>query len=110
MLLGVQAVGPKLALAVLGAGRAAPLVGALAAGDARASRRSRGSASAPPSGSSSSCARRSARRSAGLVAITRRRADDPRELAREGLLELGYAPPEADRLLAGGRAARAPRS
>jgi Holliday junction resolvasome RuvABC DNA-binding subunit len=26
--------------------------------------------------------------------------DAPRELAREGLLELGFAPPEADRLLA----------
>jgi holliday junction DNA helicase RuvA len=52
LLIGVQSVGPKMALAVLSGGtpRATP----------RACRRRRASASARPSGSWSSCARRSA--------------------------------------------------
>jgi Holliday junction DNA helicase RuvA len=33
--------------------------------------------------------------------ITITRSEDPRTLARDGLLELGYAPHEADELLAG---------
>jgi Holliday junction DNA helicase RuvA len=33
--------------------------------------------------------------------ITVRRGDDPRSLAHEGLVELGYTPQEADRLLEG---------
>ena len=65
----------------------------------------RGSASAPPSGSSSSCARRSAstaartRRARADRGAARRGAQHPRVLAREGLLELGYAPAEAEELL-----------
>ena len=67
---------------------------------APASRPSRASASAPPSGSSSSCVRRSAsacpsRRSASS------RSDDPRAIAREGLIGLGYSPQEVDALLDG---------
>ena len=48
--LGVQAVGPKVALAVLSAGRRAELVGAIAAGDVRFFQAVRESASGPPSG------------------------------------------------------------
>ncbi len=61
MLLSVQAVGPKVALAVLSAG-AAERAGRRARGRRRRalSGGARASASAPPSGSSSSCARRSA--------------------------------------------------
>jgi Holliday junction DNA helicase RuvA len=36
----------------------------------------------------------------GIVLRRATAADEPRELAREGLLELGFAPPEAERLLA----------
>ena len=66
----------------------------------RASRRCRASASARPSGSSSSCARRPActpdeRRHRSWCA----RADDPRTIARDGLLELGFDAREADALL-----------
>ncbi len=104
MLLSVQAVGPKVALAVL-SGRQP--VGADLARWRRATRRAsrpcRASASGPPSGSSSSCARRW-RRARGDVArepIVARRGerDHPRALARDGLLELGYAPGEAEELL-----------
>jgi len=100
-LLGVQAVGPKLALAVLGAGPLSAVVGAIAAGDAQFFQ------SVPGVG------KRTAERiivelrekvgaalGEGIVLRRPTAADEPRELAREGLLELGFAPPEADRLLA----------
>ena len=100
-LLGVQAVGPKLALAVLGAGPLSTVVGAIASGDASFFQ------------SVSGVGRRTAERiivelrekvGAGMGdQIVLRRATaatDPRELARDGLLELGFAAPEAERLLA----------
>ena len=100
MLLGVQSVGPKVALAVLSGGPPRELLAALAAGDAPGCRRCRGSASAPPSGSSSSCGRRSGS-ALPEPAIPVSRSDDPRALAREGLVGLGYSPQEADELLDG---------
>ena len=100
-LLAVQAVGPKLALAVLGAGPLSAVVGAIAAGDAQFFQ------SVPGVG------KRTAERiivelrekvgaalGEGIVLRRPTAADEPRELAREGLLELGFAPPEAERLLA----------
>jgi holliday junction DNA helicase RuvA len=109
MLLSVQAVGPKVALAVLSAGPPRALIGALAAGDAarfqavpgigkRTAERIivelrekvAGFDGHPPAGGA--CVPIVARRGA---------AQDPRLLAREGLLELGYAPSEAEDLLAG---------
>jgi holliday junction DNA helicase RuvA len=105
MLISVQAVGPKVALAVLSAAPARELIGALAAGDAARFQ------AVPGIG------KRTAERiivelrekvgvhsEAGVVARTpilarRGEAQDPRRLARDGLLELGYAPDEADELL-----------
>jgi len=103
MLLGVQAVGPKLALAVLGAGTVSAVVGAIAAGDARFFQ------------GVSGVGKRTAERiivelrekvgaELGEAIVVRRgeaAAEGPRELARDGLLELGFAPAEAERLLAG---------
>ncbi len=106
MLLSVQAVGPKVALAVLSAGPPRALIGALAAGDAARFQ------AVPGIG------KRTAERiivelrekvgvdgEAGAVRVPivarRGEAQDPRLLAREGLLELGYAPSEAEELLAG---------
>jgi Holliday junction DNA helicase RuvA len=106
MLLSVQAVGPKVALAVLSAGAPRELIRALAAGDAARFQ------AVPGIG------KRTAERiivelrekvgvdagaTAARVPIIARRgeAQDPRLLAREGLLELGYAPGEAQELLAG---------
>jgi Holliday junction DNA helicase RuvA len=100
-LLGVQAVGPKLAVAVLGAGPPSAVVGAIAAGDARFFQ------SVPGVG------KRTAERiivelrdkvgaaiGEGIVVRRVGAEDAPRELARAGLLELGFAASEADRLLA----------
>jgi Holliday junction DNA helicase RuvA len=100
-LLGVQAVGPKLALAVLGAGPLSAVVGAIAAGDARFFQ------SVPGVG------KRTAERiivelrdkvgatiGEGIVVRRAGAEDAPRELARAGLLELGFVAAEADRLLA----------
>jgi Holliday junction DNA helicase RuvA len=100
-LLAVPAVGPKLALAVLGAGTVGTVVGAIAAGDIRFFQ------SVPGVG------KRTAERiivelrekvgaALGEGIVVRRSGEEPapRELAREGLLELGYGLSEADRLLA----------
>jgi holliday junction DNA helicase RuvA len=105
MLLSVQAVGPKVALAVLSAGAPRELIGALAAGDAARFQ------AVPGIG------KRTAERiivelrekvgvdaDASAVARTpiiarRGEAQTPRALARAGLLELGYEPAEADELL-----------
>ncbi len=107
LLLSVQAVGPKVALAVLSAGTPSELIGALAAGDAARFQ-------AVP-GIGKRTAERiivELREKVGVAAgegapvrmpIIARRGEAlaPRALAREGLLELGYGSDEADELLAG---------
>jgi Holliday junction DNA helicase RuvA len=109
MLLSVQAVGPKVALAVLSTGSPQELVGALAAGDSARFQ-------AVP-GIGKRTAERiivELREKVGVadgpdaparMPIVARRAGgwdrDPRALAREGLIELGYGAEEADELLAG---------
>jgi holliday junction DNA helicase RuvA len=105
LLLGVQAVGPKVAQAILGAGSPRELVAAVAAGDHKRFQ------AAPGVG------KRTAERiivelreKVGAIADvvpggdpalvgTAPAADDPRTLARDSLLELGYGPDEADALL-----------
>jgi Holliday junction DNA helicase RuvA len=103
MLLSVQSVGPKVALAVLSGGPPRELIGALAGGDTARFQ------SVPGIG------KRTAERiivelreKVGVdaeiparVPSSLRRADDPRSLARDGLLELGYTPGEAEELLRG---------
>lgn len=100
LLLGVQSVGPKVALAVLSGGAPRDLISALAAGDItrftavpgigkRTAERivvelrdkvgEFGAGDGPP--------------------ITVRRVDDARTLARDGLIELGYPPQEAEQLI-----------
>ena len=100
MLLGVQSVGPKVALAVLGGGTVAELYGAIAVGDA-------GRFQAVPG-----VGKRTAERiivelrekvgeALGEGIVVRRGADDsPVAVAREGLVELGFALAEAESLLA----------
>jgi Holliday junction DNA helicase RuvA len=103
LLIGVQSVGPKVALAVLSGGTPRELVSALAAGDTKRFQ------AVPGIG------KRTAERIVvelrdkvapdasgdvdGVIAVSR--GDDPRLLARDGLLELGFQPAEAERLLAG---------
>jgi Holliday junction DNA helicase RuvA len=99
MLLGVQSVGPKVALAVLSGGSPRELLSALAAGDSKRFQ------AVPGIG------RRTAERiivelreKAGVTlpedAISISASDDPRVLAREGLVGLGFSLEEADKLLA----------
>jgi Holliday junction DNA helicase RuvA len=108
MLLSVQAVGPKVALAALSSGTPAELIAALAAGEARRFQEVAG------------IGKRTAERiivelrekvgahhgmHAGPGPIIARRREGswdppPRALARDGLIELGYTPPEAEELLA----------
>jgi Holliday junction DNA helicase RuvA len=103
MLLGVQAVGPKVALAVLSGGSPRELLDAIANGDAQRFQ------SVPGIG------KRTAERiivelhekaadgrvAQGRGTIRARRGGEisPRELARASLIELGYAPAEADSML-----------
>ena len=99
LLVGVQGVGPKVAVAVLGGGPPRELIRALAAGDAARLQ------AAP--GVGKRLAERivaELREKVGVEVdddgpITVARSDEPHELARAGLLELGYEPGEADRLL-----------
>ena len=107
LLLGVQSVGPKVALAVLGGGAPRDLVAALAAGDTARLQ------AVPGIG------KRTAERivvelrekvgvpDAGDAPITVSRGDDPRVVARDGLLELGFAPAEAQAMLEGAEGATA---
>jgi Holliday junction DNA helicase RuvA len=101
LLIGVQSVGPKMAQAVLSGGSPRELIAALAAGDVKRLtavpgigkrtaeriivelREKVGTAEDMPTGD-----------------ITVRRGDDPRSLARDGLVELGFTVEEAERLLA----------
>jgi Holliday junction DNA helicase RuvA len=100
LLIGVQSVGPKVALAVLSGGPPRDIVAAVAAGDVARLQ------AVPGIG------KRTAERivvelrekvAAALGAageeIVVTRADDPRRLARDGLVELGFSVPEADELL-----------
>jgi Holliday junction DNA helicase RuvA len=106
MLLSVQAVGPKVALAVLSGGTPRELIGALAASDV-------GRFQTVPG-----IGKRTAERiivelrekvavsgaedlgSATSILASRGEPQHPRTLAREGLVELGYTPAEAEELLA----------
>ena len=100
LLIGVQSVGPKVALAVLSGAPPRDLLAALAAGDHARFQ------AVPGIG----------RRTAERIIVELRekvgaapaddpivvaRGDDPRLLARDGLVGLGYSPQEADELLDG---------
>ena len=100
LLIGVQSVGPKMALAVLSGGTPRDLLSAVAAGDTARLQ------AAPGIG------KRTAERivvelrekvgvasSDDPIVITR--GDDPRTLARDGLVGLGFSLQEVDKLLDG---------
>jgi Holliday junction DNA helicase RuvA len=101
-LISVGGVGPKVAMAVLSGGPVRELLRAIAAGEAKRFQ------AAPGIG------KRTAERIivelrekvAGEIEADADEApvpddeEDPRSLAREGLLNLGYTPPEAEKLLA----------
>jgi Holliday junction DNA helicase RuvA len=100
LLIGVQSVGPKMALAVLSGGTPRELIGVVAAGDVKRLQ------AVPGIG------KRTAERivvelkeKVGAEApddvFTVTRADDARTLARDGLVDLGWSETEAESLLTG---------
>jgi holliday junction DNA helicase RuvA len=100
LLIGVQGVGPKMALAVLSGGPPRELLSAVAGGDVARLQ------AVPGIG------KRTAERivvelrekvgvASGDDPIVITRGDDPRALARDGLLGLGFSPQEAEALLDG---------
>ncbi|MBA2763621.1 MAG: Holliday junction branch migration protein RuvA [Thermoleophilaceae bacterium] len=97
MLLGVQGVGPKVALAVLSSGTPRELLNALASGDAARFQSVPGIGKRTAERVIVELRGRVADRPVDDIVITR--SDDPRTVAREGLTGLGFTTEEADRLL-----------
>jgi Holliday junction DNA helicase RuvA len=104
MLISVSGVGPKMAVAALSGGSSRELLRAIAAGDTKRFQ------AVPGIG------KRTAERiivelrekvtgaleaTSGLIAAAEDENDDPRTLARDGLVNLGYQPLEAEQLLEG---------
>jgi holliday junction DNA helicase RuvA len=100
MLLGVQSVGPKVALAILSGGPPRELVGALAAGDTARFQAVPGIGKRTAERIVVELREKVGVESDDETPIVVTRGDDPRRLARDGLIELGYTPAEAQELLA----------
>jgi Holliday junction DNA helicase RuvA len=99
MLIGVQGVGPKVALAVLSGGTPRELLNAIAAGDGARFQAVPGIGKRTAERIIVELRERVADRAVDEIVITR--GDDPRTLARQGLVGLGFSPEEADGLLDG---------
>ncbi|HVW19189.1 MAG TPA: Holliday junction branch migration protein RuvA [Solirubrobacteraceae bacterium] len=99
LLVGVQGVGPKVALGVLGAGTPREVVHAIAAGDARRLQGAPGVGKRLAERIVAELREKVGIDLPGEEPIVASRSDAPHELARAGLLELGYEPREADALL-----------
>jgi Holliday junction DNA helicase RuvA len=99
LLIGVQSVGPKVALAVLSGGPPRELVGALAAGDSARFQAVPGIGKRTAERIIVELREKVAETSGTEAPIVITRGDDPRRLARDGLVELGFSPVEADELL-----------
>jgi Holliday junction DNA helicase RuvA len=99
LLIGVQGVGPKMALAVLSGGTPGELLNAIAAGDAPRFQAVPGIGKRTAERVIVELREKVGERGEGDgIVVTR--TDDPRALARQGLIGLGFTPVEADRLLA----------
>jgi Holliday junction DNA helicase RuvA len=98
MLLGVQAVGPKVALAALSGGPPRELLSAIAAGDAARFQAVPGIGKRTAERIVNELREKVADVPEG-AAITVSRGDDPRLLARDGLVGLGFSLQEAADLL-----------
>jgi holliday junction DNA helicase RuvA len=107
MLIGVQGVGPKVALAVLSGGAPRELLNAIATGDTARFQAVPGIGKRTAERIIVELREKVAGKATDEIVVRRTASDDPRTLAREGLLGLGFTPQEADRLLdqAGGETA-----
>ena len=99
MLLGVQGVGPKVALAVLSGGTTGELLNAIAAGDSKRFQAVPGIGKRTAERIIVELREKVGERGEG-AGIVLSRVDDPHYMAREALMGLGFTLPEADRLLA----------
>ncbi len=97
MLVGVQGVGPKVALAVLSGGTPRDLLNAISSGDSARFQTAPGIGKRTAQRIVMELKEKVAEAPADDIVISR--SDDPRTLAREGLIGLGFGPEEADRLL-----------
>jgi holliday junction DNA helicase RuvA len=99
MLIGVQGVGPKVALAVLSGGAPRELLNAIATGDTARFQAVPGIGKRTAERIIVELREKVAGKATDDIVVRRTASDDPRTLAREGLLGLGFTPPEADKLL-----------
>jgi Holliday junction DNA helicase RuvA len=101
LLIGVQGVGPKVALAVLSGGAPRELLNAIASGDTARFQAVPGIGKRTAERIIVELREKVAGRVTDEIVVRRTASDDPRTLAREGLLGLGFNPQEADGLLDG---------
>ena len=99
MLISVQGVGPKVALAVLSGGSPRELLNAMATGDSARFQAVPGIGKRTAERIIVELREKVAGKATDDIVVRRTASDDPRTLAREGLLGLGFTPQEADRLL-----------
>ena len=108
MLIAVQSVGPKVALAVLSGGPPRELLKALAAGDTARLQAAPGVGKRTAERIIVELREKVGATAPVPTAVSKGAAasNDPRVLARDGLLGLGYTPAEADELLDGAEGER----
>jgi Holliday junction DNA helicase RuvA len=99
MLVGVQGVGPKVALAVLSGGTPSELLNAMATGDSARFQAVPGIGKRTAERIIVELREKVTGPASDEITVRRTASDDPRSLAREGLVGLGYTPQEADKLL-----------
>jgi holliday junction DNA helicase RuvA len=101
LLIGVQGVGPKVALAVLSGGSPRELLNAIASGDSARFQAVPGIGKRTAERIIVELREKVAGRATDDIVVRRTASDDPRTLARDGLVGLGFTPQEADGLLDG---------
>jgi Holliday junction DNA helicase RuvA len=99
LLIGVQGVGPKVALAVLSGGAPRELLNAIASGDTARFQAVPGIGKRTAERIIVELREKVAGKISDDIVVRRTASDDPRTLAREGLLGLGFTPQESDSLL-----------
>jgi holliday junction DNA helicase RuvA len=100
-LISVSGIGPKVAIATLSGGSARDLLRAIAAGDAKRFQAVPGIGKRTSERIIVELREKIAGALAEEVTIAAEDGSDPRALARDGLVNLGYAPLEAEQLLDG---------
>ena len=99
MLIGVQSVGPKVALAVLSGGTPRELLNAIASGDSARFQAVPGIGKRTAERIIVELREKVAGKATDDIVVRRTASDDPRTLAREGLIGLGFSSQEEDALL-----------